>query len=302
MENLVNKKILITGGEGFIGRHLTKSLLGLGAQPILCSRHARPRSDAIGVLQLDLADMADKGNLLSQYEFDAVVHLASSGSLQKRYSTITTDVAMVANLFDLLLATGCQKFIFLGSADQYGSAVAPQTEQTPPSPINLYGLGKTLIDVMIDYAARTTPAQVITLRPFSVYGPGQPERMFLSQLLQSCQTGEAFKMSRGDQLRDFVYVEDVCQAIICAITSDIAQGVYNVGTGVGTRLWDLVQLVLKLTNSDVSIQRGFYSRSGDPPELVADLTQTLRDLGWKPITPLEQGLRKTIDAFRQTPS
>jgi nucleoside-diphosphate-sugar epimerase len=302
MENLFNKKILITGGEGFIGRHLTKYLLELGAHPTLCSRHARPRSDSVDVLQIDLATVDDKGNIFHHYEFDAVVHLASSGALQKRYSAITAEVAMVANLFDLLLATSCQKFIFLGSADQYGTSAAPQSEQTPSSPVNMYGLGKSMIDVMIDYALRTTPASIITLRPFSVYGPGQPKHMFISQLLQSCHTGEAFRMSQGDQLRDFVYVEDVCQAIICALTSDLKKGIYNIGTGVGTRLWDLVQLVLKLTNSDVSIHRGFYKRSGDPPELVADLTQTVRDLGWKPTTLLEQGLRKTIDAFTRNNS
>lgn len=293
----MDKKILITGGDGFIGQHLTNYLTHLGAQLTLCSRHVSFQASHLEVLQLDLTVARDVEIVLSQSKFDVVVHLASLGSRQKKYINAVNDLAMVANLFDALSTTPCQKFILLGSADQYGSSTAPQHETSRALPTNIYSLGKSLTDTLSDYMARTTSLSLITLRPFSVYGPHQPSHMFLTQLLNSCFTREPFHMSHGNQIRDFVYVEDVCRAISCAILNKEGSGIYNIGTGVGTRLWDLVQKVLDLTDTNIEIHRGVYTRPGDPLELVADITRSKRDLGWEPRISLEQGLRKMIESY-----
>lgn len=275
MQGLKDKTILITGGFGFIGRHLTKYLIDLGARPVLLSRSVHESSS--DVFQIDLLDGNFEKNILKGYEFDGVVHLASMGSIKRNYPNVVNDALMVANLFELFKNDLPPKFVFLGSADQYGNQSSPQTEQALPIPINTYALSKNLVDNITEYISHTTATSITTLRPFSVYGPNQPAHMFLSQLIGCCKTMQPFRMSHGNQIRDFVFVDDVCQAIACAICSD-TQGIYNIGTGIGTRLWDLVELVLELTNSNIQVHRGYYTPSGDPAILIADVNEQPKSL------------------------
>jgi len=289
---LEGMRVLVTGAAGFIGGHLVARLVSEGCVVTGWSRVAddSPAEHRL----LDLADRAAVAAAFAATRFDATVHLA--GNWAATLADAVADATLTAIVVEHGALTGRSgHLVCFGSADQYGAAPAPQTPLTPTEPLNAYGLGKNLGDLVIRFGAETAPVPISTLRPFSVYGPGQPSRMFLGALAESIRTGSEFRMSAGSQIRDFVHVFDVCSAVAALLADESAAGrTYNVGTGVGIALVDAAARLAAGVDAGILVIRGETVAPSAPPALVADISETTAHLGWVPTIDLMEGFETML--------
>jgi UDP-glucose 4-epimerase len=242
---------------------------------------------------VDVGDPAAVQAAFATGPFDATIHLASRGAAINSMVGAVEDARLTAVVTEQGAAAGRSGHLILfGSADQYGRAPAPQSPATPTDPINAYGLAKDLSDAVAAHARPRVPAPISVLRPFSVYGPGQPPRMFLSQLAVAIEAGTEFRMSAGTQVRDFVHVSDVCQAVVLLLgTPEAAGRTWNVGTGHGISLREAVDLLCDAAGARIPVRIEGAVRADDPPALVADASETRQRLGWRPAIDLVSGFR-----------
>jgi len=283
-------RILLLGGGGFIGAHLAALLARSGADVSVLSRSASLRLSEPGVrhLRADLSAPPSWPTL----DADVVVHLATQGTSLRDALAVDAEVALARHAIEVARRASAAHFVFFGSADEYGAAAAPQREDRERLPLNWYGKAKARCSDLILESAASSGFAATVLRPFSVYGTGQPARMFIGGAVHAAVSRTPFRMSLGTQIRDFVHVDDVAAAVAEAIARRAA-GVFNVGTGVGTALIDAVER-LRAIAPDLEIVRGDSVAPSDPPALVADTSRARALLGWEARTSLDAGLRKML--------
>jgi nucleoside-diphosphate-sugar epimerase len=241
-------RILVTGGTGFIGRHLVKSLLSLGSRLlVVVGRQPRPRlpEGRFKYLALDLEDAGAVNAFCRERPFDLVIHLAgviNQATGQGLYRDLLgANLVSTVNLVEALQVRGVARFIHVGSNAEYGKAPCPQAPATRELPNSAYGLSKLAATrfVLAKALSESFPARVI--RPFLVYGPGQPEASFLGKALKAARAGSELALTAGQQTRDFVSVAKVVSDVLTLASSDAPPGtVVNSCTGVETKLADVV--------------------------------------------------------------
>jgi UDP-glucose 4-epimerase len=297
--SLSGARILVTGASGFIGTHLANRLLAAGATVTGWVRRAtsgcsRCKLEVVNALSPDSVRRAMSGR-----SYDSVVHLASSGRQVGGFDTAAREARALATFLDVQAAGVIGRLVTFGSADEYGSQGAPQSEWTERKPLTAYGLAKTVMTEMAR-VARRQGSDVVTLRPFSIYGVGMPSHMFVAQALAACAQGLDFEMRNGSNIRDFVEVGDVCDAVMLALEADqIETGEYNLGTGIGTSIADVGALIVHLAGARIRLVRGAHPPRLDPKELVADPRRAHDELGWAAQTSLAEGLRRLVEVQLQ---
>lgn len=254
---------------------------------------------------LDVGDQLGTKALLDSYKPDLLLHLAggsppNSGKPFNEEKEFRTAAFLLENAARI----GTKRAVLLGSASEYGDNSTPFSEDMKTRPVSPNGRAKARIT---DYAVsihRDFRFGVTVLRPFTVYGPGQPQNMFISQLVTHAILNHDFKMSDGVQKRDLVFVDDVAHAIVLAAESEKAAGrVINIGSGHGTALKDIATDVWARCSADKEkLHIGAKDKSGDDSiDTVADIRLAAELLSWHPQTSLRAGLDKTIDALRADP-
>jgi nucleoside-diphosphate-sugar epimerase len=281
----VLERILVTGGNGFIGRHVVRRLRENGYDPLITvspSHHPLPDTSF-----LDVTDPAAVQALFDSYKPATVLHLAGTtghndpaGSNCRRMNLDAT-----VNIVDAAAGKNVSRLILIGSAAEYGSQPTPFREDMPARPVSAYGRSKA---EACEYAMRAFSAAglpVTVLRVFTAYGPGQSDKMFLSQLIAAALKGESFVMSDGQQRRDMVHIGDVVRAILRSMTIDNAAGrIINIGSGRGTRLKDIARAVWKECRADPErLVIGGRDKTGDDLyDTEADITLAAHLLDWSP--------------------
>lgn len=305
---LKNSLIAITGANGFIGRHLSLGLLKSGAKLI---RIVRSVGDDIKIdgtqIAVDLSNASRTFEIFSNMQPDYVIHLAgiknkdSSGNqildLYDKNSEITLNVIKSS-----LKLPNLKRFIFLGSCDEYGCAPCPFNEMQQEMPANMYGISKLAATKLLLglHTMRQFPA--IVLRPSVIYGPGQGNEMFLPALIGSLLSGKDFDMTHGDQYRDYVYVDDVVNAIIKSILAGRqADGsVVNIGFGASWQIKKIATLAANLIHPNAHNYLKFGAlpyRPFEPMNYMVNIRRAMELLDWQPSKSLDQGLQKTIDSL-----
>lgn len=296
--------MLITGGGGFLGSHLTRALLQRGERPLLVSRRAD-----LGLLPTDLrdgvrgeaADLCDAGQVESLFQRErptTVFHLAGARGRDAAAAVRCAEVNITATLRVLEAAGrhGATRIVMTGSAEEYGAQSGVLSESLPTRPASVYGITKAA-GTALALALAEQGCPVTVLRPFTVYGPGQPDEMFLAAALKAAVEGRAFQMTEGRQRRDLVYVTDVVEALLAAAETDAAVGrVVNIGSGEGRPLCEVARLVWRLSGALGPLEIG--ARPAAAHELFdtcADITLARELLGWRPKVGLEEGLRRTLE-------
>jgi UDP-glucose 4-epimerase len=311
LEQLRGRKILITGGAGFIGGHLVRRLDGAGVA-YTGVVHETPASDpGTGSgrwIQLDLANAAAVASCVSATQPDVVFHLA--GVVGAERTLDFADRAVQGNFLashHLLTALGRsarpQRIVLMGSSEEYGRQESlPYTEDLPASPVSPYSASKAAVTQFALLYHHLFELPVVVLRPFVVYGPGQPAGMMIPALMHALARGEAFPMTPAEQTRDFVYIDDVVDALIAASVIDEAVGgVFNVCSGEEHRIRDVAEAAARLAGAaDDALRIGALPyRQNEVWRLVGSNEKARSVLGWSPRVGLEDGLRRTWDAYSQ---
>jgi nucleoside-diphosphate-sugar epimerase len=312
MSSLKGCRVFVTGGTGFIGSHLVAALLREGAEVGALIRSSantgrlQPYRDQLHLVE---GDICQTDSLLPVQTFkpEVVFHLAAYGverPLDSVSDAVNVNVQGTTNLLSLFsgkLGANLRAFVYTGTDFEYGIGSGLRTECDALCPPNYYAASKSAGWLFCRAFTEIYGIPVVGIRPFLTYGPDQGERRLVPYVILSALAGQDIKLTGGDQVRDFIYVDDVAQGILCAAkVPDAVGGMFNLGTGIGVSLRTVVQRIIELTGSASRPLFGAIPyRKGEICDLRADVSKSLRVLGWSAKTTLDFGLGQAIEWYRK---
>lgn len=303
-------KVLVTGGAGFIGSHVNKLLLDQGHTVTVLDDLSKGCKDLIdsrvNFHQISLENQAELERILPGH--DAVIHMASfievGESVKKPVEFAENNIVGTVKLLEAMKNTNVKKIIFSSSACVYGKpAKLPITEDDPLGvQENPYGITKVTMEEFCELFHTLHGFDVITLRYFNPYGPGElhePETHAIPNLIKASLDKKPLPVFwKGEQVRDFIYIDDLAAAHVLALTLS-GLHIYNVGAETGVKVIDVIKKIFQILGYEVPIDdKG--ERKGDVPSLVASSEKIKKELGWEAKVDLDEGLRKTIEFYRNT--
>ena len=292
-------RVLITGAAGFFG---SRAALHFPADDVhLCDRGeaAWTRVDALTVRgtrhEVDLTDPSATRELLLAVRPDVVVHLAWY-AVPGQYLTSTQNFGHVHAATTLFMAAkeaGCKRFCAAGTCFEYDTSLGVLREDSATKPLHLYSAAKLATYLMLERAAALSGLSFAWLRFFFPYGPLEAPGRLFSHTIAELIAGRAAKTTPGEQVRDFMHVDDIGRAVATIARADIT-GIVNVGSGVAVTVKDAVTEIAKACGHPELLMLGAMPyREGDPMHVQADVTR-LRSLGFVPEFDLASGIRDTV--------
>ena len=295
--------VLVTGGAGFLGARLARRLVARGDAVHLIVRPSTDLAridDLIGHVTLHHGDLTDADGLaaiVGLVEPRTVFHIAATGAYGADNGAALFRDSVLAT-FNVLQATAplrdC-RIIHTASSLEPGPRPEPIREDDPFAPVAPYGAAKAAATLLARQAA-AGGRRVVMLRPFAIYGPGEPARRLIPTAIRAALTGTPLRLTAPGYTRDLIFVEDVVDAYIAAATTEGIDGeLINVATGRPTANEETVRLIARITGRAIAIApEPFPARATDTAVWCADVHKAQRLLGWRAAHDLEQGLAKTI--------
>lgn len=310
IETLRKTRVLVTGISGFIGSHLARRLVKEGAEVYGLARAGSNLwrlgdiSKDVIIHYGDIRDFATIKTVITAIKPQKIFHLAAyvdtRRSLELIDDMVEVNLKGTLNLLQILNGMQYDCFINTGASEEYGDNPAPFREDQVPNPVSAYSASKVSATVFCQMLHKTCRAPIVTLRPFLTYGPGQQGDMLIPSLIGKTIMGEEFEMTKGEQTREFNYVDDIVDAYIRASVTQRAIGeIINIGSGLECKVIDVVEMVLHLMESSLKPRVGALDyRPGEARHFFCDNTKAREILGWRPAINLEDGLKNTINWFR----
>ena len=303
-------KILVTGGAGFIGSHITDLLVSQGyAVEVLDDLSSGFRENLPNSVKLHAEDIQSSAAsvLMKQNRYDVLVHHAAQMDVRRSVQDPALDVSInVLGLINLMEAgreSGLKKVIFASTGGAiYGEPEAgPQCEMHPQQPLSPYGISKLTSEKLLHFYFSEYGIQYVALRYGNVYGPRQNshgEAGVIAIFTERLLSGEPTTIhGDGLQTRDYVYVEDVARANLAALNFSGESTAFNIGTGMETDVVTLHGKLQEVTGSEKKAVHG-PQKPGEQRRSVLDCNQAASQLSWKPETSLDAGLRETVNWFK----
>jgi UDP-glucose-4-epimerase GalE len=301
-------KILVTGGAGYIGSHTRYFLEQQGHSVVVVDSLERGHREAVPPQILHAFDIRDTdrlAQLVEHEQVDAVIHFAAyiavgeSNQVPERY--FLNNVGGSLSLFEAMLRSGVKRIVFSSTAAAYGNPQrVPIPETEPSAPINPYGESKVMVENVLDWLDRYRELRSVRLRYFNACGAEpeaglgerhDPETHLIPLILKAVLTGtpvtifgEDYPTPDGTCIRDYIHVSDLAEAHVFAVQHLLkggASGTFNVGTGFGHSVKEVLDAVERVTGKKVPYKVG-PRREGDPSSLVADSEKLQSQLGWRP--------------------
>lgn len=297
-------KYVVTGGAGFIGRYTARLLVKLGhSVDIIDNFHAGKKEnletilDKINLHQIDIRNKQKMTEILRGC--DGVFHAAAMTSVPESYENpqeyFDVNVRGTENICEIAKDENL-RVVFASSSSVYGTVdKIPIKESAEKKPINPYGKTKLDCEIMAKKYANNG-LEVLGLRYFNVYGKGQTGTYagVITKFLEKIELNEPFRINGdGNQIRDFIHVEDVAQANLVAMESKIKNGFFNIGTGIGTSINDLAHLMMNISGhkkDPIFVE----PLDGDIKLSQSETNLTRKHLNWSFEINLEEGLKKLI--------
>jgi UDP-glucose 4-epimerase len=304
------KRVIITGATGFVGANLARRLLRDGheihalVRPNYADWRIRDIRSDLRLSEVNLQDAESLDLAVKGIRPDWVFHLAAHGaySWQADVGQIAiTNIMGTINLVEACLKTGFETFVNTGSSSEYGFKDHAPSEQEWLEPNSHYAVTKAAATMYCRYTAQSRNARLYTLRLYSVFGPYEDSKRLMPTLIVRGLRGELPPFVNPDTARDYVYVDDVCDAYLLAATAaDQEPGeVYNVGAGIQTSIREVVEVARKILKITAEPQWGaMLGRQWDTNVWVADSRKIHSKLGWRPNHTFEQGFELMVEWFR----
>jgi len=298
------KKILIIGGTGFIGYHLAKQSLKKGWQVTSISSKPPKKIRYLSKVKYIRCDITNKKLLETRTNnnFDYVVNLGGYIDHSNKKKTFSSHYNGCKNLAEIFLNKSLSSFVQIGSSLEYGSSNSPQKENIKcnlKSIKSTYGKAKLSSSIHMINLFKKKKFPVTVLRLYLVYGPKQDINRFLPTIIDGCLKNKKFPSSKGDQLRDFLYVDDAVEAIIKSLINKNTRGqIINLGSGKPKLIKNVIEKVKKISKGGKPQYGMFKLRKFDIQKLYPSIEKVKNIINWKPKISFEKGIRKTINSYR----
>jgi UDP-glucose 4-epimerase len=295
--------VLVTGGAGFVGSCAVRALLERGHKVHVILRpqsRLRRLADVLPRLRVHWADLTDASQTRAAVVSArprAVLHLATHGAYESQgdaRAILQTNILGTYNLLEAAAEVGVAAFVNAGSSSEYGFRNEPMCESDRLEPNSFYAVAKAAQTHLCALLAKKGPMGGVVFRLFSVYGPWEEPTRLMPTLIRRARAGLPLEMAAPDIARDFVYIDDVLDALLDLPAAARLRGeVVNLGTGTETRLREVVEAVTGLLASRSEICWGSMKpRHWDSTRWTADPRKAAQLLGWRPRHTLRQGLTR----------
>jgi len=296
-------RCMVTGATGLVGSFLLRKLLREGAEVgvlVWEPRELRRIEDLVPCVTL----LSDRESVRA-FAPDVVFHLAWSGVTRDTRdlpAQIHVNVPYALDVFRLAADAGARTWIGLGSQAEYGETSELLRETTVARPVEAYGVAKLAVAALTEKLCRLAAMRYVWIRLVAAYGPADDHRRLIPMLIRTLASGESPSLTSGEQFVDYLYVEDVADALWAAAVNDGVDGVFNLASGNAVRVRELAELVRDLIAPEV--QLGFApsngSSNGSARDLRADVSRFRAAARWEPRTTLREGVEKTIRWYRES--
>ncbi len=296
--SIKNKRILVTGGDGYLGTFLVNRLKRENANVFVISLGEKEEENYFNV---DITNFDELNEVIQKIRPEIIVHLAAYLSRERDFSVYEKmekiNVQGTFNLLKALHNIDYSNFIFTSSSEIYGNNLSPFSETQLPNPVSPYSLSKVHAETLIETFSAQYAKNYTILRLFNFYGPNMPEDYFIPQMINSLSRNQEFRMTKGEQKRDFMYVDDVLEALVLTIKSNGShRDIYNVCSGVGTQLSELAEHINRVHTSNSKINIGALPyRNNEVWEMIGDNSKIKSRMGWSPKISISEGIDLLID-------
>lgn len=276
-------RVIVTGATGFVGKHLIMKL--------------RTENFEITEVNTKSGDIADEATWSNLPPVEVVIHLAALTFVPDSWNN--TSGFMKTNLMGSVCALNyCKKYnvklVFLSSYLYGNPETLPIPEWAPIQATNPYALTKKLAEEVCKFYSDNFGVKVTILRPFNVYGSGQSNHFLIPSIIEQTLAGKTIQVKALDPKRDYIYVEDLVNAILKSIQLDQRFNIFNIGTGISYSVAELINFIQRNLNTDLDVRSSGERRHGEIMDTKADITHAKAVLDWEPEFSLELGIVKLL--------
>ncbi len=305
------KKILVTGGAGFIGSHVVEILCNVGYDVTVIDDLSFGYKSFVDYRAKFIRGSIGDKKIIEKalVGVDVVMHLAASSIIKFSYDApgvyYQNNVMNGIVMLEAMRKNKIKKIIFSSSAAVYGNTtISPIPEDAPRLPLNIYGSSKLAFEEALFAYYHSFGIESVSLRYFNAYGPRDEQRpatravpVWIQRILKNKPIPLFWK---GEQLRDYVYVGDIARAHFAVMNLDGCRQ-YNIGSGSGVWMKDIIKKLEKISSKKIKVENK-GERRGDPAKLIADTSRIKKEANWKPEVGLEEGLRLTYAYYEKRDS
>ncbi|MFA6269266.1 MAG: GDP-mannose 4,6-dehydratase [archaeon] len=304
------KKVLVTGGAGFIGGHLVKRLLNEGAEVSSLVQYKEKINNVrlsavwekVNVIEADIRN-SDSLIAVKKLVPQIIFHLAAFNHVGRSFTNVQecfdVNAKGTANLLDVY--DDYERFVYTSTSEVYGLQTGvPFVESMTPNPSSPYSVTKYSGELYAKMKQRMNNLPIAVIRPFNVFGPYQSPSAVIPDLIIKALKGERISTTKGEQTREFNFVENTIDGFLLAAEKKEAIGeVINIGAGEEISIADLVKKIAKYSNSKSELGIGDIEyRPNEIWRMYADSSKAKKLLGWTPKVSFDEGLKKTIEWFK----
>ena len=299
----IAKTVLLTGAGGFIGSHCVPRLIEAGYEVHGVTSRPRPASPGTRVVWhgCDLLNAAACVQMVETIRPTHLLHLAWVAT-PGAFWTSPANLRWLAggiSLVDAFFRNGGRRAVGAGTCAEYAWGNEDCGElATPLRPVTVYGCCKLALGLAFTAAAAVYRGSSAWARLFFPYGPGEPPEKIMPSVIRGLLRREPVDCTHGNQVRDFIYVDDVAAALV-ALLDSAAEGPFNVGSGCGMALHEVVAVITRELGHSELVRFGVRQPpAADPDRIVADIHRIKREVGWQPAIGVEEGVARSIAAWR----
>lgn len=299
--------VVITGATGFIGAAVLIELLARGSRVTVLLRSDSDLSRLTSITGFETLRYSrlfdgETVRMLGEEKPDILIHCGwrgVGGAERNEVFQITENLPATLEAVELAAATGCRQWIGLGSQAEYGSPNCRINEDAPLRPTTLYGKAKLAAGVAAMALCEARQMAGVWLRLFSTYGPGDAPHWFIPYVIEEFLAGRVPKLTRCEQLWDYLYVKDAARAVV-AVADGTSGGVFNLGSGAARPLKDYIEAIRLALGSAIEPAYGAIPyRPDQVMHLESDVSRLMEFTRWRPQVSLDEGIRATVAFERQ---